>query len=112
MILIGVLNDVRITVSLLNRYLLSLYVCQLTEKNSVECPRFVAFCVATDHSPFSVVRTVLYKQPNKTLEIKLLFVDSFRRLFPDCLPDRTCQSQSWIDRGLLLGISERYDHPK
>ena len=37
----------------------------LLTKSSTEYPRFVAFSVATIHSPFSFAHTTSYKQPEK-----------------------------------------------
>ena len=39
--------------------------CNFTEESSTGYPRFVAFCVATVHSPFSFAWTAPYKQLGK-----------------------------------------------
>ena len=41
-------------------------ICNFTEESSIGYPRFVAFCVATVHSPFSFAHTALYRQLDKT----------------------------------------------
>ena len=49
-----------------------------TEENSTGYPKFIAFCVATVHSPFYFAHTAPYKQLDKTREIQIFFI----RIFP------------------------------
>ena len=56
-----------------------------TEESSTGYPKFVAFCVATIHSPFCFAHTASYKQLDRTQEIYIFSYYFFRRLFLDYL---------------------------